>query len=89
MLRGLAAAMIRFNLDDVSFKGCGHEQILSYSQLPDNDETSIQPNPPVRKYKTVSGLRNQRDAANQSLWDKVKRVCAGIKASFGDDSSQI
>jgi len=33
-------------------------------------------------------LRNQRDAVNQSVWDKLKRVRAGMKASFGDDSSQ-
>ena len=34
-------------------------------------------------------LRNQRDEANQILWDRVKRARAGFKASFGDDSSQF
>jgi len=33
-------------------------------------------------------LRNQRDAAYLSLWDKIKRVRSGIKAVYGDDSSQ-
>ena len=36
----------------------------------------------------MTDLRNQRDAANQDLWDKVKRLRAGVKASYGDDSSQ-
>ena len=34
-------------------------------------------------------LRNQRDDSNQELWDMVKRMRAGVKASFGDDSSQF
>jgi hypothetical protein len=33
-------------------------------------------------------LRNQRAALYQAAWDKVKRVRSGIKATFGDDSSQ-
>jgi len=36
----------------------------------------------------LTDMRNQRDAANVSLWDKVKRVRAGVKATYGDDSSQ-
>lgn len=36
----------------------------------------------------LTDLRNRRDALYQSTWDKVKRVRAGVKASFGDDSSQ-
>lgn len=43
----------------------------------------------------ISGLeaqlmnaRNQRDALYYGLWDKVKRVRAGAKGSFGDDSTQ-
>ena len=36
----------------------------------------------------LTNLRNRRDAANGSLWDKVKRVRAGVKANYGDDSSQ-
>ena len=36
----------------------------------------------------LTNLRNQRDAANVSLWDKVKRARAGVKATYGDDSSQ-
>lgn len=33
-------------------------------------------------------LRNQRDAVNQSIWDKLKRVRAGVKGAYGDDSPQ-
>ena len=36
----------------------------------------------------LSELRHQRDSVNKSLWDKVKRVRAGVKANYGDDSSQ-
>ena len=36
----------------------------------------------------LTEMRNQRDALSQSSWDKVKRVRAGVKATFGDDSSQ-
>lgn len=37
----------------------------------------------------LTDLRNQRDEVNLILWDKVKRVRAGFRASFGDDSSQF
>jgi hypothetical protein len=33
-------------------------------------------------------LRNQRDALQAAAWDKVKRFRAGVKASYGDDSSE-
>jgi hypothetical protein len=36
----------------------------------------------------LTNLRNQRDATYYSLWDAVKRVRAGIRGCFGDDSSQ-
>ena len=36
----------------------------------------------------LTDMRNQRDAFNQSIWDKVKRVRGGVKAIYGDDSSQ-
>src|SRR5687768_17175699 len=36
----------------------------------------------------LTDVRNQRDAYNQSMWDKVKRVRGGVKAIYGDDSSQ-
>jgi hypothetical protein len=36
----------------------------------------------------LTDLRNQRDAVHQSIWDKLKRIRSGMKASFGDDSSQ-
>jgi hypothetical protein len=34
------------------------------------------------------GMRNQRDALNLSIWDKIKRVRTGVKSIFGDDSSE-
>ena len=36
----------------------------------------------------LTDLRNQRDALYLSMWEKVKRVRAGVKANYGDDSSQ-
>ena len=36
----------------------------------------------------LTDKRNQRDAANTALWDKVKRARNGVKANYGDDSSQ-
>ncbi len=36
----------------------------------------------------LTNARNQRDALYGTLWDKVKRVRAGVKANYGDDSSQ-
>ena len=36
----------------------------------------------------LTNARNQRDALYSGLWDKVKRVRSGVKANFGDDSSQ-
>ena len=37
----------------------------------------------------LTDLRNKREALNLSMWDKVKRVRAGVKAAYGDDSSQF
>jgi len=36
----------------------------------------------------LAALRNQRDALYLSLWDKVKRVYAGVKGIYGDDSTE-
>lgn len=36
----------------------------------------------------LTNARNQRDALYANMWDKVKRVRAGAKANYGDDSSQ-
>jgi hypothetical protein len=36
----------------------------------------------------LNTLRNERDALYLSLWDKVKRVYAGVQANYGDDSTQ-
>jgi hypothetical protein len=33
-------------------------------------------------------LRNRRDDLYLSTWDKVKRLRAGIKGAYGDDSSE-
>ena len=32
--------------------------------------------------------RDQRDLVYNGMWDKVKRVRAGVKANYGDDSQQ-
>ena len=36
----------------------------------------------------LTELRAQRDASNKRLWEKLKRVRAGIKASYGSDSQE-
>lgn len=36
----------------------------------------------------LSELRTQRDAVFEDLWKKVKRVRAGVKANYGDDSAE-
>ena len=36
----------------------------------------------------LTDLRNQRDAVHVAVWDKVKRLRAGVKGIYGDDSSQ-
>ena len=36
----------------------------------------------------LTDLRNQRDELILSAWDKVKRMRAGIKGVYGDDSSE-
>ena len=36
----------------------------------------------------LTEMRDQRDALCEAAWDKVKRARAGVKAAFGDDSTQ-
>lgn len=36
----------------------------------------------------LTSIRNQRDAVYDNLWDHVKRIRNGVKAIFGDDSSE-
>ena len=36
----------------------------------------------------LTDLRNQRDVISQNMWDKIKRIRTGVKANFGDDSSE-
>jgi hypothetical protein len=43
---------------------------------------------PSVRHGGLRNLRNRRDATNLALWYTVKRARAGVKASFGDDSSQ-
>ena len=33
--------------------------------------------------------RGQRDLTYNAMWDKIKRVRAGVKANYGDDSQQF
>ena len=36
----------------------------------------------------MTEMRDKRDALQASAWDKVKRARGGVKAYFGDDSTQ-
>jgi hypothetical protein len=40
----------------------------------------------MKLQKELSEVRNQRDEVCIGIWDKVKRVRAGIKGIYGDDS---
>ena len=42
----------------------------------------------IRLQNELMDTRNQRDAACIGIWDKVKRARAGIKATYGDDSTE-
>ena len=37
----------------------------------------------------LADKRNQRDMLYNAMWDKIKRVRAGVKANYGDDSQQF
>ena len=37
----------------------------------------------------LADRRNQRDMLYNAMWDKIKRVRAGVKANYGDDSQQF
>lgn len=41
-----------------------------------------------RLEKELIHLRNERDAACIEIWDQVKRARAGIKGTYGDDSTE-
>lgn len=36
----------------------------------------------------LTDLRNRRDALGAKIWDHLKRIRGGVKANYGDDSSQ-
>ena len=38
--------------------------------------------------KMLADRRNQRDILFSNMWQEVKRIRAGIKANYGDDSQQ-
>jgi len=42
----------------------------------------------IRLEAELIQLRNERDAACIEIWQQVKRVRAGIKGMYGDDSSE-
>jgi hypothetical protein len=41
-----------------------------------------------RLEKELIHLRNERDTACTEIWDQVKRARAGIKSTYGDDSTE-
>jgi hypothetical protein len=41
-----------------------------------------------RLEKLLADQRDQRDILYNGIWDKVKRIRAGVKANYGDDSQQ-
>jgi len=67
---------------------------LTIGQLtPDSLTTDLQQAAPIQAEldsldAQLTDLRNRRDALFVSIWDKLKRVRAGVKGIYGDDSSQ-
>ncbi len=55
-----------------------------------NDITQISPlEGEIMSLETqLTNLRNQRDDLYLAMWDKVKRVRAGVKANYGDDNAR-
>ena len=52
-----------------------------------NKELSIQSR--ITTLKTeLTDQQNQRDAVCSEIWEQIKRVRGGVKAIYGDDSSQ-
>jgi hypothetical protein len=41
-----------------------------------------------RLEKQLADKRDQRDILYNRLWDESKRILAGVKANYGDDSQQ-
>jgi hypothetical protein len=37
----------------------------------------------------LADKRNQRDLVYSGMWEKIKRIRAGVKANYGDDSQQF
>jgi hypothetical protein len=37
----------------------------------------------------LADKRNQRALVYNAMWDKIKRIRAGVKANYGDDSQQF
>ena len=42
----------------------------------------------IQLEKELLGVRHERDAVCIQVWDQVKRARAGIKAVYGDDSTE-
>ncbi|HJS18737.1 MAG TPA: hypothetical protein VJ785_08310 [Anaerolineales bacterium] len=63
--------------------------VLNVTELAANIESIQQTRSDIQVLETrLTDLRNQRDALILSAWDKVKRMRAGIKGVYGDDSSE-
>lgn len=62
---------------------------LNMSMLENDIENSLPIEEQLTNLETqLTNLRNQRDALYTAIWEKLKRVRAGVKANYGDDSSQ-
>jgi hypothetical protein len=67
---------------------------LKIGELGVNDlETRIQQAAPIQAQMDsleaqLTNLRNQRDTLYEAIWGIVKRLRAGVKGIYGDDSSQ-
>ena len=62
---------------------------LTLPKFSTNIDEAIELDSQITSLETqLTHLRNQRQASYASIWEKMKRVRAGVKAIYGDDSSQ-
>jgi hypothetical protein len=78
----ILAAMAQIDIE-ISFGNVNHSMLLA-------DVNQVTPvlSQIMALETQLTDLRNQRDSLNQAMWDKIKRIRMGVKAHYGDDSSQ-